>query len=78
MPNHNRRTIAVLLAAGLAYAWNNRERLSQQLRAFTGRMDDSPPSGPRYALPDLKDREIRDFDLPAQELNEREINGTRM
>lgn len=77
MPNYNRRTIAVLLAAGAAYAWNNRARLSHYLHALRGRHADSAPSGPRYALPDLKDTEIRDFDLPARNANEQEINATR-
>ncbi len=77
MPNYNRRTIAVLLAAGVAYAWNNRDRLSHQLRALRERYTDSAPPRPRYALPDLKDTEVRDFDLPARDVNQQEINATR-
>jgi hypothetical protein len=65
--SHNRRTIAVLIAAGLAYAWNHRERLSEQLRSLTGRSGEgAQPERPRYALPDLSTSEIRDFSAPAE------------
>lgn len=75
---NKRGALTALLLAGAAYAWNNRDRLSQQLRSFRGRRDDSSQSGSRYALPDLQEREIREFDVPARGDSEREFGGTRM
>jgi len=67
-----------LLLAGAAYAWRNRNRLSQQFNSLRGQRNTMPDVARPNSLPDYSATEQRDFNRSSQELNEREFGGTRM
>jgi hypothetical protein len=73
--------------AGAAYAWRNRDRLSQQFNSLNGNMRSSQNTSPQQ-LPDLSRSEQRDFNTstnpsstytnPSSTFNERELGGTSL
>jgi len=74
-----RGALGALLLAGAAYAWKNRDRLSQQFNSLRQQRGQSSPStSPQYTLPDLSPTEQREFDSkPANGVHkEREFGGT--
>lgn len=76
----NRRgALSALLLAGAAYAWRNRDRLSQQLNSLRQqRGQSSARTSRQYDLPDLNMTEQRDFSSPSTSSvnREREFGGT--
>lgn len=76
----NRRgALSALLLAGAAYAWRNRDRLSQQFNSLRQQRGQSDPRTSRqYNLPDLSTTEQRDFDSRSTSSvnREREFGGT--
>ena len=78
--NRNMRgALSALLFAGAAYAWRNRDRLSQQLDGLRNRSGSSMGQAyPPHELPDLSRTEQRDFSLTPEPLNERELGGTSL
>ncbi|HEX6287776.1 MAG TPA: hypothetical protein VFZ66_01225 [Herpetosiphonaceae bacterium] len=68
--------------AGAAYAWKNRNQLSQQFNSMTGNRFGRHPSqsfSPQE-LPDTSRSEQRDFDTYSKpsSFNERELGGTSL
>jgi len=73
--------------AGAAYAWRNRDRLSQQFNSLSGNLR-SPQNTSPQQLPDLSRSEQRDFNTsnnpsstytnPSSTFNERELGGTSL
>lgn len=56
-----------LLLAGAAYAWRNRDRLSQQLGSLRRQASpDTPRTSRSYELPDYSATEQRDFDTTTE------------
>ncbi|HEY0605485.1 MAG TPA: hypothetical protein VGD58_21365 [Herpetosiphonaceae bacterium] len=67
--------------AGAAYAWRNRDRLSQQFNSMSGNLRGSQRNTDPQQLPDLSRSEQRDFDTytnPSSTFNERELGGTSL
>jgi hypothetical protein len=78
--NNMRGALWALGLAGAAYAWRNRDRLSQQLNSLSGNLRGSQNTSPQQ-LPDLSRNEQRDFDTytnPSSTFNERELGGTSL
>lgn len=73
-----RGALGALLVAGAAYAWKNRDRLTQQFNSLRGTQS-NPNTTPPRSLPDLSGAEQRDFSAPSNStFNERELGGTQM
>ena len=82
MRNNNMRGALLALGlAGAAYAWRNRDRLSQQFNSMSGNLRGSQRNTDPQQLPDLSRSEQRDFDTytnPSSTFNERELGGTSL
>lgn len=69
-----------LLLAGAAYAWRNRDKLSQQFNSMRRQYGGTQSGAARPSeLPDLSPTEQRDFNTrPTTTYNERELGGTNL
>lgn len=75
-----RGAFSALLLAGAAYAWKNRDKLSQQFGSLRNQYGgNAPASSGNFQLPDLSATEQRDFTTRQYDaVEQREVGGTSM